>query len=74
MIKSETNAISGIEFLAFRPSELAAAVSLSVLRETQIVQVEKALSCCVHVVKVQMSLFLSHKLLFHVPLVIVMHA
>ncbi|CAL9111092.1 unnamed protein product [Musa textilis] len=43
--------IRGIEFLAFRPSELAAAVSLSVLKETQIVEVEKALSCCVHVVK-----------------------
>ncbi|XP_009391338.2 cyclin-D3-1-like isoform X1 [Musa acuminata AAA Group] len=43
--------IRGIEFLAFRPSELAAAVSLSVLRETQNVEAEKALSCCVHVVK-----------------------
>ncbi|RWV87441.1 hypothetical protein GW17_00050558, partial [Ensete ventricosum] len=41
----------GTELLGFRPSEVAAATALSALRETQVVEVEKALSCCIHVVQ-----------------------
>ncbi|WOL19973.1 cyclin-D4-1-like [Canna indica] len=43
--------IRGIDFLEFRPSEIAAAVVLSVLKETQIVEVDKVLTCCINVVK-----------------------
>ncbi|CAD5177057.1 unnamed protein product [Musa acuminata subsp. malaccensis] len=39
------------DFLAFRPSVIAAAIALLVLRETQMVDVEKKLSCCTHVMK-----------------------
>ncbi|URE31396.1 Cyclin, C-terminal domain [Musa troglodytarum] len=41
----------GTGSLAFRPSEIAAAIALSVLKETQTIELEKALSCCSHVVK-----------------------
>ncbi|XP_039126811.1 cyclin-D4-1-like [Dioscorea cayenensis subsp. rotundata] len=43
--------IRGIEFLAFRPSEIAAAVAFSVLGETQILEIDKALAGCIHVQK-----------------------
>lgn len=46
------------DFLAFRPSVIAAAIALLVLRETQMVDVEKKLSCCTHVMKVKMVLAL----------------
>ncbi|XP_008811014.1 cyclin-D4-1-like [Phoenix dactylifera] len=38
--------VGGTDFLAFRPSEIAAAVALSALGETQTVDVEKGVSCC----------------------------
>ncbi|CAL9059615.1 unnamed protein product [Musa banksii] len=43
--------ITGTEFLAFRPSEIAAAITLKVLGETQDVGIEKAVSCCIQVEK-----------------------
>ncbi|KAJ0981437.1 hypothetical protein J5N97_009692 [Dioscorea zingiberensis] len=43
--------IRGTEYLAFRPSEIAAAVAFSVLGETQILEIDKALAGCVHVQK-----------------------
>ncbi|CAL9127216.1 unnamed protein product [Musa textilis] len=43
--------IRGIDFLAFRPSVISAAIALLVLEEAQIVDVEEALSCCSHVAK-----------------------
>ncbi|THU60040.1 hypothetical protein C4D60_Mb07t08430 [Musa balbisiana] len=43
--------IRGIDFLAFRPSVISAAIALLVLGEAQIVDVEEALSCCSHVAK-----------------------
>ncbi|CAL9774215.1 unnamed protein product [Musa acuminata subsp. burmannicoides] len=43
--------IRGIDFLAFRPSVISAAIALLVLGEAQIVDVEEALSCCCHVAK-----------------------
>ncbi|URE49577.1 Bet1-like protein [Musa troglodytarum] len=43
--------ITGTEFLAFRPSEIAAAITLMVLGETQDVGIEKAVSCCIQVAK-----------------------
>ncbi|KAL5992630.1 hypothetical protein ACLOJK_013549 [Asimina triloba] len=48
------NTIKGIEFLEFRPSEIALAVAISVLGEAQrpqTVDVGKAISCGVHVEK-----------------------
>ncbi|XP_058096994.1 cyclin-D3-1-like isoform X2 [Magnolia sinica] len=41
----------GIEFLEFRPSEVAAAVAITVSGETQTVDFNKAVSCCIHVEK-----------------------
>ncbi|KAJ8480536.1 hypothetical protein OPV22_024263 [Ensete ventricosum] len=41
----------GTDFLAFRPSAIAAAIALLVLGEIQIVDVQKALSSCSHVAK-----------------------
>ncbi|XP_072972861.1 cyclin-D3-1-like [Typha angustifolia] len=41
----------GIDFLAFRPSEIAAAVALTVLGEAHILDVEKAVISCIHVDK-----------------------
>ncbi|KAM7253182.1 hypothetical protein ACFE04_025800 [Oxalis oulophora] len=43
--------IKGINFLEYRPSEIAAAVTLSVLGETKIVDTEKAISALKHVEK-----------------------
>ncbi|XP_008802301.2 cyclin-D4-1-like [Phoenix dactylifera] len=43
--------IRGTDFLAFRPSEIAAAVALSVLGETQTVDVDKGVSSCIHIAK-----------------------
>ncbi|KAG6498530.1 cyclin-D3-1-like [Zingiber officinale] len=43
--------IRGIDFLAFRPSVIAAAIALIVLEETEIVNVESTLTCCSHVAK-----------------------
>ncbi|XP_077251491.1 cyclin-D4-2-like [Tasmannia lanceolata] len=43
--------IKGIEFLQFRPSEVSAAVAISVSGETQVVDIDKAISCCLHVEK-----------------------
>ncbi|ONK74174.1 uncharacterized protein A4U43_C03F3570 [Asparagus officinalis] len=44
----------GIEFLAFRPSEIAAAVAMSVLGETQMVDIEKFASFCNNVDKAKL--------------------
>ncbi|XP_020082968.1 cyclin-D4-1-like [Ananas comosus] len=41
----------GVDFLAFRPSQIAAAVALTVLGETHIVEVERAINFCTHVEK-----------------------
>lgn len=41
---------AGIEFLEFRPSEIAAAVAISVLEETRIVDTEKATSLLIQLV------------------------
>nr|CAD1826287.1 unnamed protein product [Ananas comosus var. bracteatus] len=41
----------GVDFLAFRPSQIAAAVALTVLGETHIVEVERAMNFCTHVEK-----------------------
>ncbi|WOK96229.1 cyclin dependent kinase regulator [Canna indica] len=41
----------GVDFLAFRPSVIAAAIALLVVGETQVVDSEEALSCCSHVEK-----------------------
>ncbi|XP_074558732.1 cyclin-D3-1-like [Curcuma longa] len=43
--------IRGIDFLAFRPSVIAAAIALIVLEETEIVNVESTLTSCSHVAK-----------------------
>ncbi|XXG61092.1 hypothetical protein AAC387_Pa04g2834 [Persea americana] len=43
--------IRGIQFLGFRPSEVAAAVAISVTEEIQTVDFNKAVSSCVHVEK-----------------------
>ncbi|TKY58705.1 Cyclin-D3-1 protein [Spatholobus suberectus] len=45
------NMIRCINFLEFRPSEIAAAVAISVLRELQAEEIEKALTCFVIVEK-----------------------
>ncbi|KAJ4761052.1 Cyclin-D3-1 [Rhynchospora pubera] len=45
------NIVRGTDFLGFRPSEIAAAVALAVIGETQVVDMESALSCCDHVSK-----------------------
>ncbi|WOK92199.1 cyclin-D4-1-like [Canna indica] len=41
----------GIDFLAFKPFEIAAAITLLVLGETHSVDVEKIVSCCIQVTK-----------------------
>ncbi|CAL9115813.1 unnamed protein product [Musa acuminata var. zebrina] len=38
-----------IDFLEFRPSEIAAAVALTALKKTQVLEVGKAVTCCNHV-------------------------
>ncbi|CAL9114214.1 unnamed protein product [Musa textilis] len=38
-----------IDFLEFRPSEIAAAVALTALKKIQVLEVGKALTCCNHV-------------------------
>ncbi|THU67466.1 hypothetical protein C4D60_Mb05t24920 [Musa balbisiana] len=43
--------VKGIDCLAFRPSVIAAAIALLVLRDTQLVDAEKSLSFCTHVAK-----------------------
>ncbi|CAL9211506.1 cyclin-D4-1-like [Musa acuminata AAA Group] len=43
--------VRGADFLAFRPSEIAAAITLLVSGERQPVDVEKAVSCCLQVAK-----------------------
>lgn len=43
----------GIEFLEFRPSELAAAVAISVTKESETVDFENAVSRCLFVDKVK---------------------
>ncbi|KAJ8625063.1 hypothetical protein MRB53_033593 [Persea americana] len=45
--------IRGVDFLEFRPSEVAAAVAISVSVEAQTVDFNKALSSCIHVEKVK---------------------
>ncbi|KAF9620730.1 hypothetical protein IFM89_014251 [Coptis chinensis] len=42
---------NGIEFLEYKPSEVAAAVTLSVLGESQIVNFDKAVSCFIQLVQ-----------------------
>ncbi|KAI3979011.1 hypothetical protein MKX01_016186 [Papaver californicum] len=47
-----SNTNKGIDFLEFRPSEIAAAVAMSVLRETQtVLDIDKAISCFIQHVK-----------------------
>ncbi|XP_010272942.1 PREDICTED: cyclin-D3-1-like [Nelumbo nucifera] len=43
--------MKGIDFLNYRPSEIAAAVAMSVCREAKTVDIEKAISCFAHVEK-----------------------
>ncbi|CAL9118578.1 unnamed protein product [Musa textilis] len=43
--------IREIDFLEFRPSEIAAAAALSALKETQNLGIDKSLTCCIHVDK-----------------------
>ncbi|WOL02772.1 hypothetical protein Cni_G11491 [Canna indica] len=43
--------VRGIDFLEFRPSEIAAAVAISALKETPIVEIDNVLSYCIHVNK-----------------------
>ncbi|KAJ8504353.1 hypothetical protein OPV22_005239 [Ensete ventricosum] len=43
--------VIGIDCLAFRPSVIAAAIALLVLRDTQVADAEKSLSFCTHVAK-----------------------
>ncbi|XP_072982601.1 cyclin-D4-1-like isoform X1 [Typha latifolia] len=43
--------IRGTDFLTFRPSEIAAAVALIVLGKTHIVELEQAVTYCIHVEK-----------------------
>ncbi|WOK97654.1 cyclin-D4-1-like [Canna indica] len=43
--------IRGIDFLGFKPSEIAAAVALSALNVTQVLDTDNALACCIHVDK-----------------------
>lgn len=46
--------IAGVDFLEFRPSEIAASVALSALKEIQFLEIDKALACCcIHVNKVR---------------------
>ncbi|CAK9147097.1 unnamed protein product [Ilex paraguariensis] len=40
---------AGIDFLEFRPSEIAAAVAMCVSREIQVIDIDKALPCFIHV-------------------------
>lgn len=47
----ETNA--GVDFLEFKPSEIAAAVAISVSRELQPKDIDEALTCISMVAKVQ---------------------
>ncbi len=44
---------AGIDFLEFKPSEIAAAVAISVSGELQAVDVVGAISCFTHVEKVK---------------------
>lgn len=45
---------AGIDFLEFRPSEIAASVAISVSRQMQAeVIIDKAMSCFIHVEKVK---------------------
>lgn len=46
--------IAGIDFLEFRPSEIAAAVAISISRQIQEVDIDKAMSCFKHVEKVKL--------------------
>ncbi|XP_043713750.1 cyclin-D3-1-like [Telopea speciosissima] len=46
-----SSTIKGIDFLDFRPSEVAAAVAISVSSENQTVDIDKAVSCFIHVKK-----------------------
>lgn len=46
---------AGIDFLEFRPSEIAAAVAMCVSGEIQPIDIDKAMSCFIHVEKVNNS-------------------
>ncbi|RWW21206.1 hypothetical protein GW17_00014648 [Ensete ventricosum] len=43
--------VRGVDLLEFRPSEIAAAVALSALKEIQFLEIDEALACCIHVNK-----------------------
>jgi cyclin D1/2/4 len=45
---------AGIDFLEFRPSEIAASVAISVSRQMQAEAIDKALSCLIQVEKVKL--------------------
>lgn len=44
---------SGVDFLEFKPSEIAAATALSVMIEAQTMNIENAITCCCNVDKVK---------------------
>lgn len=44
---------AGIDFLEFRPSEVAAAVAISVSRQMQAVDIDRAMTCFIYVAKVK---------------------
>lgn len=45
---------AGIDFLEFRPSEIAAAVAISVSEEIKaVVDIDRAVSCFIHIEKVK---------------------
>lgn len=44
---------AGIDFLEFRPSEIAAAVAICVSRQMQALDIDKAITCFIHVEKVK---------------------
>lgn len=52
---------AGIDFLEFRPSEIAAAVAISVSEEIQAIDIDKAISCFMHLEKVILVLWCPHK-------------
>lgn len=50
---------AGIDFLEFKPSEIAAAVAISVSGEDEQAQnIDKAISCFIHVEKVNLKFWL----------------
>ncbi|KAK8702936.1 hypothetical protein V6N13_021270 [Hibiscus sabdariffa] len=57
-----TNSIRGIDLLEFRPSEIAAAVAVSVSRETQVFDIDEAISSFIFVQKVKSKIHSSREM------------